>query len=98
MPQWICPVCYSGVLKGNKDSLKLYKKEEKDEDYFDLDNEDEYLFMGFLICTSCKSRITVIGDAIDYQYLNINRDDEEYMATATFYYPKLFNPLCIFFK
>ncbi len=100
LPPWTCPICNLGIIKGDKNTLKIEQsqatlKARRSLNYNKLNETAEFRFAGFLICDNslCREKIAIAGKgelystAID-KPVNIQFKGERYSV----YIPKYFEP------
>ncbi len=76
IPEWPCPTCGRGVLRGNKDSITIVESEKSKEAHSEDDWDPEWIegtFFGFITCDNkaCSDSISLLGRMnvrMDYDY------------------------------
>ena len=98
-PPWQCPICNLGILKGDKNTLKIKqsqatKKAKFSSNFLEV-GDATFRFSGFLICqnSQCKEEIAVVGKgllfaSISNEPVSIQYKGERYSV----YYPSYFEP------
>ena len=100
-PQWVCPTCGKGILKGVKGSFR-YRETKQSINYRELNNEcwdpegSEYTYSCSLVCTNpqCNEIVSNIGTGsvginIDCNEFTGEQEDQNYYD---YFEPKFFWP------
>lgn len=96
LPSWHCPTCIKGILKLDKESLRVLFDNEtavhKDGDYFDYEFSS-YVFHGHLYCNHCKENVVFSGACAIDQVYDDQGDGDPYTASK---YVRMFSPRYFF--
>lgn len=72
-PPWPCPICHIGIIKGNKNTLKIEQsqatlKARRSFNYIGVNEAAEFRFAGFMVCENsrCRENIAVAGRGVLY--------------------------------
>ena len=98
-PAWNCPICNTGSLRGDKNSIKIEQSQDtikaRRSNFHKADGVGNFRFAGFLICgnNACKEKVAIIGDGKLYSLegdalVSIHYKGKRYSV----YYPKYFEP------
>ena len=98
-PPWICPICKTGNLKGNKETLKIEqtldtKKARRIHNY-EKDGVTSFRFAGFMHCQNnlCNERIAIAGKGLLHSVLRNEPVSIHYMHDRiSVYIPQYFEP------
>lgn len=96
LPAWHCPTCIKGILKLDKESLKVLFDNEtavyKDWEYFDYEHSS-YVFHGHLYCNYCQENVVFSGTCSIDQVYDVQGDGDPYTASK---YVRMFSPRYFF--
>ncbi len=103
VPQWTCPVCHKGILKGDKTTIKVFENEASKRAHDNENWEPEWVsgsYIGHLICNndSCGESIASIGIMMVESDYYFDKDGQEQYTYSQFLYPKSFIPALQPFK
>lgn len=102
IPQWFCPICNKGLLKGNKKTIELIETVDSQNNRIVDDWCPEMYsgnFRGILKCNNnlCNENIFLIGQSF-LEEVNISDKDQLDINHETYLYPKLFLPTLAIFE
>ena len=96
MPSWPCPICNTGILLKDGESIKQLYTEETNKAqrsvFYETEAMAEFRFIGYLKCSHCSERIVISGNGISVDEFE-NPAKAVYVGKKTsIFRPRYFEP------
>jgi hypothetical protein len=96
MPSWPCPICHTGILLKESDSIKqLYTEETlsaQRSNFSEVSGTAEFRFVGYLKCSHCSERILIAGKGIFLNEFGSPASAAYLGKKISVFYPRYFEP------